>query len=354
MAVTRDPKARAALSRYFDVFMGKKPAKFLIGQRLYADFSLGDSTSRLWVLHERLSEEYYQVERDVDEGKRRLEEMGQPERSFLDLKAEIARRILRNCHFCERRCGADRFSSGLGWCQAGSEILVSSMFEHLGEEPELVPSGTVFTISCNFRCLHCQNWSISQRFERGEAFDYDRLARAVEGLRRTGCRNVNMVGGEPTVWLYHWLEVFRRLRVNVPALWNSNAYYSEESASLLGGFIDIYKLDFKYGNDACAERISGVHRYWEVCTRNHLLAKKFGELIIRVLVLPNHLECCCKPILNWIAEKLGRETRVNVMWQYRPEWRASELPEMRRRLTRAEMERSIEIAREAGLTNFIT
>jgi len=354
LAVLRDQKARAALARYFDVFVDRKPAKFLIGRRLPAAFGPEDSASRLWSLHNQLLDEYYRVERDIDEGKRGLEELGRPERSFFDLKVEIARRILRSCCFCERRCGADRSSNQLGWCQAGSEMLVSSMFEHMGEEPELVPSGTVFTISCNFRCLHCQNWSISQRFETGEIYAPDRLAKAVEGLRRLGCRNINMVGGDPTVWLHHWLEVFKRVGVNVPALWNSNAYYSEESAKLLGGFIDVYKLDFKYGNDSCAERISGVKRYWEVCTRNHVLAKRLGELIIRVLVLPNHLECCCKPILNWIVEKLGRETRVNVMWQYRPEWRAHELPELRRRLTRAEMDRSIEIAHEAGLTNFVT
>ena len=84
------------------------------------------------------------------------------------------------------------------------------------------------------------------------------------------------------------------------------------------------------------------------------MAKKFGELIIRVLVLPAHLECCTKPILNWIAENLGVETRVNVMFQYRPEWRAYEIPELRRRLTRDERERAIKLAREAKLVNFIT
>jgi putative pyruvate formate lyase activating enzyme len=42
------------------------------------------------------------------------------------------------------------------------------------------------------------------------------------------------------------------------------------------------------------------------------------------------------------------------MFQYRPEWRAHEIPELRRRLTGRERERAIELAKEAGLTNFIT
>jgi putative pyruvate formate lyase activating enzyme len=180
------------------------------------------------------------------------------------------------------------------------------------------------------------------------------LARAVENLRRGGCRNANLVGGDPTPWLAHWLEAFKHVNVNVPVVWNTNSYYSEESARLLAGFVDVYLLDFKYGNDECATRISEAPNYWEVCTRNHLFGKKYGELLIRVLVLPGHLECCTKPILKWIATNLGIGVRVNVMFQYRPEWRASEIPELRRRLTSNEMERAVQLAKEAGLTNFIT
>jgi putative pyruvate formate lyase activating enzyme len=83
-------------------------------------------------------------------------------------------------------------------------------------------------------------------------------------------------------------------------------------------------------------------------------AKKYGELIIRVLVLPDHLGCCTEPTLNWIAENLGAETRVNLMFQYRPEWRAHEIPELRRRLSKDEMERAVQLAENAGLKNFIT
>ena len=144
------------------------------------------------------------------------------------------------------------------------------------------------------------------------------------------------------------------MKVSVPVVWNSNTYYSEDAANLLSGFADVYLLDFKYGPGNCAERISNAPRYWEVCTRNHLIAKKYGELIIRVLVLPEHLECCTKPILQWIAENLGTDTRVNIMFQYRPEWRAAEVPELGRRLTGEERKRAIELAREAGLQNYIT
>jgi putative pyruvate formate lyase activating enzyme len=179
------------------------------------------------------------------------------------------------------------------------------------------------------------------------------MAVAIERLRSSGCRNVNLVGGEPTPWLPQWLQTFKHVSVNVPIVWNSNAYYSPETTSLLAGFADVYLLDFKYGPAGCAERISDAPDYWGVCTRNHLEAKKHGELIIRVLVLPNHLECCTKPTLNWIAENLGTETRVNLLFQYRPEWRAREIPELRKRLTNNEMKKAVQLAEKAGLNNLV-
>jgi putative pyruvate formate lyase activating enzyme len=169
-----------------------------------------------------------------------------------------------------------------------------------------------------------------------------------------GCRNANLVGGEPTPWLHQWLQTFMHVNINVPVIWNSNSYYSEETAKLLAGFVDVYLLDFKYGSNKCAKRISDAPDYWEVCTRNHLYGKKNGDLIIRVLVLPQHFECCTRVTLNWIAENLGCNTRMNIMFQYRPEWRAHEIPELRRKLTGNEMRRTLELAKEVGLTNFIT
>jgi putative pyruvate formate lyase activating enzyme len=177
------------------------------------------------------------------------------------------------------------------------------------------------------------------------------LAKEVKDLHMAGCRNINLVGGEPTPWLGHWLETFRIVDVNMPIVWNSNAYYSPETAELLAGFADVYLLDFKYGPGSCAEKLSGTPNYRQVATHNLLKAKQYGELLLRVLVLPGHLGCCTKPILDWIAANLGVETRVNLMFQYRPEWRAYEVPELRRRLTGAEVARAQQLAKEAGLVN---
>jgi len=163
----------------------------------------------------------------------------------------------------------------------------------------------------------------------------------------------NLVGGDPTPWLPQWLETFKHVDVNVPVVWNSNSYYSPQTSKLLAGFADVYLLDFKYGNNECAKRISEAPNYWETCTHNHSYGKKYGELLIRILVLPGHLDCCVKPILEWTSKNLGPTTRTNVMFQYRPEWLAHEIPELHRRLTQSEKETAIKLAKELGLVNVI-
>lgn len=352
-AVLKDTVAQASLARYFAVVRDEKLAKFMIAQKLSAEFSEGDSLEELWQKHDKLTTEFHRIEKEIDGERINWNEMPIPEKSYLDLKIEIANHVLRGCHFCVRRCGADRLKGEVGYCRCGSEIVVSSIFEHVGEEPELVPSGTIFTMGCTMRCKHCQNWTISQWMENGEVYKPEELAKQVENIRKNGCRNANLVGGEPTPWLQQWFKTFKHVGLNIPVVWNSNSYYSPETAKLLAGFADVYLLDFKYGPGDCAGRISDAPDYWRVCTYNHFEAKKFGELIIRILVLPNHLECCTRPIIEWIAENLGRETRVNIMFQYRPEWRAYEVPELQRQLTEAEMEKAVQLAREAKLANFI-
>lgn len=347
-----DPKVKRSLPRYVDVVRGDLPAKFIIARSLAVEFNQGASNEDLWKAHSNHLKRYLKLVQQVDNGSTSLIEVD-VEPTFLDLKAELGRRIMKNCHFCVRRCGVDRMEGQLGYCRCGVEFAVSSCFPHMGEEPELVPSGTAFTCGCSMRCIHCQNWSISQWRERGTPSSPSRMAEVVESLRQQGCRNINMVGGDPTPNCWLWLSTMREVDKSIATVWNSNSYYSQETAELLAGFIDLYLLDFKYGNNDCAAAISDAPGYWEACTKNNLMAKRYGELIIRVLVLPGHNECCTRPILEWIADSLGPWTRVNLMFQYRPEWRARERVELSRRLLNREINEARMIAEEAGLKNLV-
>jgi putative pyruvate formate lyase activating enzyme len=326
-------------------------AKFLIIKTVAIDFEVDATTKELWDIHEKHLIKFSSFKTKWDEGLE-LDDIG-GNTSFLDLKIELGKRVMCNCAFCVRRCSVNRISGEKGYCRCSDDFTVSSYFPHMGEEPELVPSGTIFTHGCTIRCIHCQNWSISQWKESGFKVDPIRMSGIVGSLKAQRCRNINMVGGDPTPNTWLWLKTMKDVDVNIATVWNSNAYYSFETANLLAGFIDVYLMDFKYGNNDCSEAISDAPKYFEECTKNHIMAKEHGELIIRVLVLPEHNDCCTRPILEWISNKLGPWTRVNLMFQYRPEWKAQEKPDLGRRLTLEEMKEAKKIAKDVGLRNLV-
>ena len=262
----------------------------------------------------------------------------------LSAKAEDASRILSSCVLCERRCSVDRTAGEKGFCGVLSPK-ISSEFLHLGEEPELVPSYTIFFSGCTFSCVFCQNWDISQNPGGGAEISAETLAKMIN---RVSARNVNWVGGDPTPNLAYILEVLTLVEKNIPQVWNSNMYLTEESLALLDGVVDVYLTDFKYGEGECAIRYSNAPDYWSIVTRNHLEARHQAEVIIRHLMLPGHIECCTKPILSWISENLSG-VRVNIMDQYRPEYKACDFPELNHRIDTNEFREALDYGRKLGL-----
>jgi putative pyruvate formate lyase activating enzyme len=305
-----DPEIKEVLSRYIDVSRGKRPAMFIVSRSLEVEDLKGEDG---WREHDRAVNEALKI---AKEGYFPEEK---PKFSLLDLKYRLSLELASKCKLCERKCGVNRIKGEIGTCGV-EKPRVATAFIHMGEEPPITPSGTIFFSGCNFKCVYCQNWDISQFPSRGEEVSERELALLMDKLREKGARNINLVGGEPTPNIPWIIGSLRFVTRNVPIVWNSNMYLSEESLKLLIGLVDVWLPDFKYWDDDHALRLSKVRNYREVITRNlSEIYRREGEILIRHLVLPGHLECCTYPILEWIAENTPK-VLVNVMEQYRPEY----------------------------------
>ncbi|MCL4435347.1 MAG: radical SAM protein [Thaumarchaeota archaeon] len=332
-SVWQNSEVRTRLNWYYEVMRDIKPAKFLVAKRIpYKGDLEQTSIEALWTEHQRLSQRFKRILKAVQEDRLILKNLPEPDLSLLDVKTELLNRMLRRCEFCEWRCKVDRVKGDkMGACRVGLETRVSTWFHHYGEEPPLTTgqgSGTIFFAGCTFRCVFCQNWDISQNPSNGVVADGRKLALIMKGLREAGAANINFVGGDPTPNLHTILDSTRHLNINVPLLWNSNLYLTPEAMSILTDVIDIWLPDFKWGSDHCALQLSKIPNYWEVISRNHLLAQRDGDMIIRHLVMPGHTECCTKPILKWIAANCPRAL-VNIMGQYHPDYMVPANPKYR-------------------------
>lgn len=347
-----DPEVVRRLSRYRDIIDQKRTAKYLIAKTQPCEINLDSSSEELWKAHKDDSQKFTKLVEKVDSGDAVPGLVSNLERNFLNLKIELAHRILADCHFCERRCGEDRTRDEKGWCKIGSTSRVSSAFLHTGEEAPLVPSGTIFFSSCCFGCVFCQNADISTNPNSGQPAGPEKVASIAKGLFKQGALNINYVGGDPIPNTHTIIASLVHQTSNVTQLWNSNLYCSEETMCLLVDVFDVWLPDFKYGNSDCGKRLSGVENYFDVVSRNHLLAYNYGEVIIRHLVMPNHVECCTIPILEWIAKNMPN-CMVNIMGQYRPEHRVrrdrDKYPDIARRVDSSEMDLAFAKADELGI-----
>jgi putative pyruvate formate lyase activating enzyme len=266
----------------------------------------------------------------------------------LNEKIVKAINLMKKCELCEQKCGVNRLEGKKGVCRV-LKPMISSCFQHFGEEHFLVPSYTVFFTGCNFKCVFCQNFEISQLSE-GKNVSIKELSKIFENAN--SCKNLNLVGGSPTPQLPFILQALKQSTVLKPIIWNSNFFMSIKSMELLKGIIDVFLSDWKYGNNKCALKYSKIKNYCEIIERNHLIAFNETDLIIRHLVLPNHFKCCSKPVLEKIAELFGEKVIVNIMQQYRPCFKASLFPEINSSNVLKEHSQATALAEDLGL-NFI-
>ncbi len=394
--IWRDERVVKRLSWYLAVSTNRMPAKYLICRRIPVDVDFSAGEEELWNAHMEAAKKFEQVHKSIRRGELTLGELERPGRSLMDLKVELVKRMLRHCNFCRWGCRVDRSEgSKRGACMLDHVSRVSSYFHHLGEELPIRGvrgSGTIFFTSCNMRCGFCQNGDISKDKDNGLIVDPSQLAMMMWELRVEGCHNINLVGGEPTIHLHTIVEAisllgsvqpsrdkltylwmmkpdalrWRRLEpsqylydgeLNTPILWNSNMYMSGETLMILRELVDIWLPDFKFGSNACSIKLARTPWYWETVSANHKTIYDWGEdILIRHLVMPNHVECCTKKVLSWIAENMP-ETPVNVMDQYHPDCFADPLSpefdprysEIARRPTREEILEAYRYARRLGL-----
>lgn len=257
-------------------------------------------------------------------------------RGALEERVAAAREELRHCTACPRACGVDRTAGELGTCNTGRYAIVASAFPHFGEEDCLrgwAGSGTIFFANCNLRCVFCQNWDISQKGD-GVAAKPEQIAMLMLELQRSGCHNVNFVTPEHVVpQVVEAIAVAVQEGLSVPIVYNTSAYDSVASLRLLEGLIDIYMPDFKFWTTESSRRYMAAPDYPEQARRaikemhRQVGDLVFGEdglakrgLLLRHLVMPGLVDET-RQILRWVAEEISKDTYVNVMGQYRPEYK---------------------------------
>ena len=261
-------------------------------------------------------------------------------------------KLLEKCTICPHNCGINRLNNQIGRCKSKNIVKIALYSTHNFEEPCISGkkgSGTVFFSNCNMNCVFCQNYEISQQ-GKGREISIDELASIFIKQQEKDVENINLV--TPTSYVPQIIEAIKIARnkgLKLPIVYNTNGYEKVETLKMLEGYVDIYLPDFKYSDNELGKRLSKVDNYFEIATKalkemyrqtgkavfneNGIMQK---GMIIRHLVLPNHI-LNSRRVLKWINENM-HEVYVSVMAQYFPTYKAKDIEDINRKLTKEEYE----------------
>ena len=260
--------------------------------------------------------------------------------------------LLEKCTICPHNCGINRTNNQIGRCKSKDTVKIALYSIHNFEEPCISGkkgSGTVFFSNCNMNCVFCQNYEISQQ-GKGKKITIEELAEIFIKQQEKDVENINLV--TPTSYVPQIIEAIKIARnkgLKLPIVYNTNGYEKVETLKMLEGYVDIYLPDFKYSDNELAKRLSKVDNYFEIATQALTeMYKQTGKavfddrgimqkgMIIRHLVLPNQI-LNSRRVLKWINENM-HDVYVSVMAQYFPTYKAKDIEDINRKLTKEEYE----------------
>ena len=180
------------------------------------------------------------------------------------------------------------------------------------------PGSQVFSIAttgCNFRCLNCQNWEISQARPEDVRF-YDMFPETVaEKARKTGAEAVAYTYSEAVTYYEYMVDTAAAVKAKGLAnLWISNGYIRPEPLAHLCEVIDGANINLKSYSDRIYRKLN-QGRLNPVLETFKTLHRRNVHFEITNLVVPGYTddEEMFKSMCGWILEALGDTHPLHIL-----------------------------------------
>ena len=266
------------------------------------------------------------------------------------------------CRLCPRNCGVDR-AVGTGYCGVKQNPVLGRAALHYWEEPVVADergSGAVFFAGCSLKCVYCQNFDLSRG--EGTEISVSRLADIFKELEDNGACNIDLVTGSH--FIPQIAKALNLYKPAIPVIFNCGGYEKTDALRMLDGLVDIYMPDFKYSDRALAEKYSAAGDYPDIAVKAVKEMKRQVKstyvaedglmkrgLLVRHLVLPGAV-ANSKGVLDILKRITDiKNDYFSLMSQYTPFGKASEYPEINRKLKPIEYKTVVAYAKKLGFEN---
>jgi pyruvate formate lyase activating enzyme len=162
-------------------------------------------------------------------------------------------------------------------------------------------SYSIATMGCNFRCLHCQNYEISEypKVHSDIAGEDMTPEDVVNEAERTGCRSISYTYTEPTIFMEFAYDCARLAHERgIKNVFVSNGYTSPEAARELAPYLDANNIDLK-GDGGFYKKVVGA-RLQPVLDTIKLMKQLGIWLEVTTLIIPTYNDS--EEFLRWAAD----------------------------------------------------
>ena len=188
---------------------------------------------------------------------------------------------------------------------------------------------SVATVGCNFRCLHCQNYSISQPLQDTLEITGIDLppAEIVAKALASGCRSIAYTYTEPTIFFeYAYDTAVLAKKAGLKNLFVTNGYITPEALACISPFLDAANIDLKGFSEQFYREV--VHAMLKEVLDSIVEYKRQGIWIeLTTLIIPgwNDSDEELRGIARFIADKVGKETPWHVS-RFHPTFKMTDRP----------------------------
>jgi pyruvate formate lyase activating enzyme len=169
------------------------------------------------------------------------------------------------------------------------------------------------TIGCNFRCSHCQNWSISQatidQAYTREITPDQSVARAL----KSGSASMSWTYNEPTIWHEFTYDSARLAhQAGLKTIYVTNGYITEEALRDISPNLDAFRVDIKAFNDEFYKKTCKAHL--QPVLDSSVVARELGMHIEVInLIIPglNDDPWETTSLVEWVRDNLGVQTPIH-------------------------------------------
>ena len=175
---------------------------------------------------------------------------------------------------------------------------------------------SIATMGCNFSCLNCQNWEISQGLKENNKVRGDEIMpeEIVRLALKSRVSSIAYTYTEPTIFLGYALETMKLAqKAGLKNVWVSNGYFTKETLKLIEPYLDAINIDLKFFDDNLYQKVCKA-RLQPVLDTLKLIKKTKIWLEVTTLVIPGYTDTKSqfRKIAQFVKKELGPDTPCHI------------------------------------------